>query len=148
MALPAYAHMSEAKLHEVLENWIRENHAPAAEWGGFKVVKVARFESMDGRVAAYGLDLAPAALRTSGGRHVNPSRKEVGELARGFMIDKGAPMTRGEILARLSDIGKPVLSQDPNQNIGTMMWRLRDEFINVEGRGYWPKNVPLPEDKP
>ena len=26
--------------------------------------------------------------------------------------------------------------------MGTVMWRLKDQFVNLEGRGYWPRDIP------
>ena len=77
--------------------------------------------------------------------YVNPSRDEVGAYARELMIRTGQPKTRGEILAYLEEIGHPLKGKNPSQNIGTIMWRLRDQFRNIEGQGYWPSDVESPK---
>jgi hypothetical protein len=31
--------------------------------------------------------------------------------------------------------------QDPATNVGTSMWRAKDEFVNLKPHGYWPRDV-------
>ncbi len=47
----------------------------------------------------------------------------------------GRPMTRGEITAGLAMRG---ITIKPNY-LGTLLWRMRDRFENVKGKGYRPK---------
>ena len=51
--------------------------------------------------------------------------------------DAGHPLTRGEIAERfaLRDVALP--GEDKPRYIGTIMWRNKAKFINIEGRGYW-----------
>ena len=47
-------------------------------------------------------------------------------------------MTRGQIVTALHERHIAVGGTDAGKNIGTIMWRLRDVFVNLDGRGYWP----------
>ena len=78
--------------------------------------------------------------------YVNPSREEVGEYAKELMLKTGRPQVRGAIVDYLREVGRPLKVKDPSQSVGTVMWRLRDKFINVEGHGYWPTDIDLPAD--
>jgi len=73
----------------------------------------------------------------------SPTRSRVATIARKVILTKGAPMTRGELVAAFEARGEPIAGSDPSRNMGTIMWRLRDSFINIDGHGYWPKDVPL-----
>jgi hypothetical protein len=74
----------------------------------------------------------------------SPTRAIAGEIARRVILAKGLPMTRGELVAAFSREGMPIAGENPNKNMGTIMWRMRDRFTNIEGRGYWPSDVPCP----
>lgn len=74
----------------------------------------------------------------------SPSRQHARDIARRVILAKGLPMTRGELVAAFEAEGAPIAGRDPNRNVGTIMWRLRSDFVNIEGHGYWPKEVSLP----
>ncbi|SDA18445.1 hypothetical protein SAMN02799622_02032 [Methylobacterium sp. UNC378MF] len=74
-------------------------------------------------------------------RNVFPPR-HLANLARSEILRVGRPMTRGELVAAFEASGIPLAGKDKPKNIGTIMWRFRDEFLNVPGQGYWPKDVP------
>lgn len=78
--------------------------------------------------------------RFSPGQKVRP--REVGPIARRLMLDNGRPMTRTELLEALKESGVQLAGSDEARYLGTIMWRLRDEFINIEGHGYWPRDIP------
>jgi len=75
-------------------------------------------------------------------RRVNPPREEVRRIAREVMLEMGRPLTRGELLEQFAARGTPIQGADPSKNMGTLMWRLSDHFVNIEGHGYWPRDVP------
>lgn len=72
----------------------------------------------------------------------NMMAKEV----RQMILERRAPMTRTDIVEALELKGIPVAGQDKSKAIGTIMWRLRDRFRNIEGLGYWPKDLPYPPE--
>ena len=55
-------------------------------------------------------------------------------------------MTRGQINDALEKRGVIVPGKDRSRYVGTIMWRNRDTFESVEGRGYWLKGEPVPDD--
>lgn len=60
--------------------------------------------------------------------------------------DAGRPLTRGMLLNRLDRHGVVVGGEaDRAKNMGTIMWRLRADFVNLTGYGYWLRDEPFPE---
>ena len=86
-------------------------------------------------------------------RAAEPRRRErnviaparLAAMAREAILKHGRPMTRGELVDAFEASGIPLAGQDKAKNIGTIMWRFRDDFLNVPGRGYWPKDAPNKE---
>lgn len=56
----------------------------------------------------------------------------------------GRPMTRGQIVERIEATGIGIPSEDKARYLGTILWRQKNRFINVEGEGYWLKGEPIP----
>lgn len=79
-----------------------------------------------------------------GFRRKNPPRHIIGKRAREVILARGAPMARGDLLKGLADKGMTIQAADPSKAMGTIMWRLRKQFVNFDGYGYWPKDVPYP----
>ena len=69
------------------------------------------------------------------------SREEMAPIIKDVLIEHGRPMTRGPLVEALAAKNIPIAGTDPSKNMGTIMWRLRGRFINIEGEGYWPKDV-------
>lgn len=65
--------------------------------------------------------------------------------ARKILIENQVPMTRGALLEALTQRGIAIGGADRSKLLGTVMWRMRDEFINIPGYGYWPKNMTCPK---
>lgn len=61
-----------------------------------------------------------------------------------ILRDRGQPMSRRELHEALSEKGLVVRGADPVKALGTILWRARDEIVQIEGRGYWPKDDPVP----
>lgn len=61
---------------------------------------------------------------------------------RNIIVTAGRPLTRGQIIEGLDKHDILVGGKDKSKNIGTVMWRLRDRFVNIAGEGYWPKDMP------
>jgi hypothetical protein len=60
------------------------------------------------------------------------------------ILEEGRPLSRTQILKALDSQGIPVGGTDRAKNMGTIMWRLNDDFVSLEGFGYWPRNEPYP----
>jgi hypothetical protein len=65
---------------------------------------------------------------------------------RQMILERRVPMTRTDIVEALELKGIPVAGQDKSKAIGTIMWRMRDRFRNIEGLGYWPLDLPYPPE--
>lgn len=59
------------------------------------------------------------------------------------LIGEGAPLTRSELVKKLEGAGYMVDGRDKAKVLGTNIWR-SGKFQHIEGRGYWPNDVPLP----
>lgn len=76
---------------------------------------------------------------------VTPS--ELAKISRAILEEKGRPLTRGELAAELEARGVYLHgTNDPEKAkyVGTILWRKPEEFVNIDGRGYWPKSLPVP----
>lgn len=63
-----------------------------------------------------------------------------------ILKDEGHPMQRGEFVEEVEKRGHLIPSEDKPRYLGTILWRREDKFQSVEGRGYWLKDVPLPDE--
>lgn len=71
---------------------------------------------------------------------VKPS--DLGPMVRRILLDHGKPMTRSELVKALEDRDVPLGGADKSKYLGTILWRAREAFTNIEGQGYWPSDVP------
>jgi hypothetical protein len=62
-----------------------------------------------------------------------------------ILAERGAPMTRRELHEALAQRGFEVRGADPIKALGTMLWRAKDQIVQLEGHGYWIKAEPLPD---
>lgn len=51
--------------------------------------------------------------------------------------DTGRPMVRGEIADAVEAGGIKIPSKDKPRYIGTVLWREKERFVNIERLGYW-----------
>jgi pyridoxine/pyridoxamine 5'-phosphate oxidase len=63
--------------------------------------------------------------------------------ARRLIVAEGRPLTRSELLRRLEAEGFVIDGTDKRKVLGTNIWRSK-KFNHIEGKGYWPKDVPIP----
>ncbi len=75
----------------------------------------------------------------SGGPRI--TRNELAPLIRKSLLKRGRPLTRGQLLEALKEDGVFIGGRNQTKNLGTIIWRLRDQFVNIEGYGYWPRDV-------
>lgn len=81
-------------------------------------------------------------------RPSNPPRSQVGDVVEGLLREWGRPATRARLFEELPAHGIYIEGTDPAMVFSTMMWRMRDRFERVPGRGYWLKGVPIPGEAP
>ncbi len=77
-------------------------------------------------------------------RNILPPAR-LAEMCRDIIRTHGSPMTRTKLLEAVQARGISLAGSDPSKNLGTIMWRRQDLFINIPGRGYWLRDVPVPE---
>ncbi len=65
-------------------------------------------------------------------------------IIRRMLLFSGQPLSRSMLLKALSDNGTPIPGKDASKNLGTILWRLRERFVNIEGHGYWVVGVKMP----
>lgn len=96
--------------------------------------------------------IASDALRPSrpGSRHVpgSPRPREIVAAVQAI-LSPDAILDRHELVERLREEGISMTGADPAKNLGTILWRNRDVFEHVHGRGYrltGPSMQPPPRD--
>lgn len=75
--------------------------------------------------------------KTRKGRPAGSGPREIAEIMERVIREADRPLSRGEIVDALErrEIGIP--AQDKARYVGTIAWRNKGKFINIEGRGYW-----------
>jgi hypothetical protein len=68
---------------------------------------------------------------------------EIAAQARAAILELQRPMQRAQLLEALERRGIRIDGRNKPRNLGTIMWRLREQFVNIEG-GYWPIDVACP----
>lgn len=56
----------------------------------------------------------------------------------------GRPMKRGAIVEALAEQGFDVPGKDKNKNLGTILWRHKEKFVQLPKLGYWLRDAELP----
>jgi hypothetical protein len=77
-------------------------------------------------------------------RSSGPRPSEVADEVEKLLRERGQPMTRGQIARALVQRGLSLAGTNVNKNVGTILWRHRDRFVNLERMGYWLADVALP----
>ncbi|MEQ8445764.1 MAG: hypothetical protein RIB57_07765 [Pelagibacterium sp.] len=74
-------------------------------------------------------------------RRKKATPSEIGKVARAVIREAERPLTRSELVDKLEDRGLVLLSKDKPRYVGTILWRLQDDFVNLDGHGYWEKGA-------
>jgi len=86
---------------------------------------------------------------TSGGSvpqpHKGPKPAEVMKVSRDIILNHGLPMKRAELFQALVSSGFQFVGERAINTLGVTLSRNDDKFENIEGYGYWPKDVACPE---
>lgn len=69
---------------------------------------------------------------------------QTAELMERIIRETGHPMTRGEIVEAFERRDVQIPFEDKARYIGTIAWRHKGMFENIEGRGYWLRGEPVP----
>jgi hypothetical protein len=62
-------------------------------------------------------------------------------MARRILLEHGKPMTRSELLKALEERDVFLAGEDKAKYLGTIMWRMKEAFVNLDGHGYWPSDM-------
>lgn len=73
------------------------------------------------------------------------SQEKFAKEARLILLENGYPMKRGDLVRAFKERGMEIGGTDEGKNLGTKIWRAGTKFINIEGKGYWPRDVACPE---
>lgn len=65
--------------------------------------------------------------------------------AKEIILAEKRPMTRSQLVSRLETEGYYLEGTDKHKVFGTNVWR-SGRFLNLKGKGYWPKDIPLPSE--
>lgn len=66
---------------------------------------------------------------------------DIAASARDILLQAGHPLNRGELAKALEEAGLVLGASDKAKYVGTIMWRHRDLYRQIEGQGYWPIDV-------
>jgi hypothetical protein len=92
------------------------------------MLEKTNFETLDLQKPQSQVELSPAV---------------VADQARAVLIEEGRPMKRGQLVKALLRRGIPLAGTDKNKNLGTILWRHKNQFVSLNKLGYWVKDVPL-----
>lgn len=89
-------------------------------------------------------DNKPDAGAETSRRFRGPVRPaDVAAAVKSILQRERRPMRRGELVPELEKLGVQLAGRDKNKNLGTILWRHKNEFIQIDNLGYWLKDVPL-----
>lgn len=71
------------------------------------------------------------------------SPDDIAAAVRAVLLEVGRPMKRGALVKELEKRQIPLAGTDKNKNLGTILWRNADKFINLDKLGYWLKDVAI-----
>lgn len=71
----------------------------------------------------------------SGRRKARPD--EIAQIMERVIREVGRPMTRGQLVDALERRDVDLPAADKGRYIGTIIWRHKSIFVNIEGFGYW-----------
>jgi hypothetical protein len=75
---------------------------------------------------------------------LGPRPDHIADMMERIIREVGHPMTRGEIVAAFERRDVEIPYEDKARYVGTIAWRNKGRFDNIEGRGYWLRGEPVP----
>lgn len=69
------------------------------------------------------------------------------ELMERIIREVGRPMTRSELVEAFEKRDVQIPFEDKARYIGTIAWRHKGMFVNIEGKGYWLRREPQIADE-
>lgn len=69
---------------------------------------------------------------------------EIAAAAERIIRNLNRPVQRGELVERIEAEGIEIHSDDKARYVGTVLWREKERFENIEGEGYWLAGLEWP----
>jgi len=63
------------------------------------------------------------------------------------ILEAERPLQRTQLIEAIERKGIFLNVSDKPNYLGTIMWRAKDEFVNLKDFGYWPRDIPYSEAK-
>jgi hypothetical protein len=76
-------------------------------------------------------------------RSEGPPPKEIAALMERVIRERGEPMSRGQLVDAFERREVEIPATDKSRYLGTIAWRNKSTFVNIEGLGYWLRGEPF-----
>lgn len=76
-------------------------------------------------------------------RAQNPPKERVGDVVQEILQTEGKPISRETLFSMLPDHGIMLHGKDPQMVFSTMLWRMKERFVRLQGWGYWLTDKPF-----
>lgn len=88
----------------------------------------------------------PPSSEEAGDSEKRNDPRAIADAAAAVLARSERPMQRGKLIEAVEKAGIVIHSGDKNKYIGTVLWRNRHRFTNIEGQGYWLRERAVPPD--
>jgi hypothetical protein len=98
--------------------------------------------SASGNLSTDSLPVENSGKRRQRTRGARPD--EIAMIMERVIRERGEPLTRGQIVEVLEARDVVIPAVDKSRYIGTLAWRHKSTFMNIDGRGYWLRDAGMP----
>lgn len=105
--------------------------------------EITRIERFIADYHAFSTETMDNLIEKSGRRKARPD--EIAQIMERVIREVGRPMTRGQLVDALERRDVDLPAADKGRYIGTIIWRHKSIFVNIEGFGYWLRVEKRPE---
>ncbi len=131
------AKKKERELLQALED-VRKFLSLYEEFSGFPKENTKESPSESGSISSL------SAKPVENFQAATPS--QIAAAAKQLILNAGKPLTRSELAFALTRAGVILNATDESKYVGTIMWRHKNSFEQIEGEGYWPIGEPRPTE--
>ncbi len=72
----------------------------------------------------------------------NPRKEDLAPIIREMILEAKKPLSRNAVFAGLELQNIFLKGKDPKMVLSTMLWRMPDKFVRLQGHGYWLADTP------
>lgn len=134
--------MDNETVREVLSKALKRQDELRSEFEALQNLISHYQKHLSGRMVGHeeqpSLDLGPSSVKARSAYVLR-----LMEEARRLILEARRPLKRGELVKLLERDGLPVEGTDKAKVLGTNLWR-SGQFEQIDGAGYWPKDLPRP----